>query len=100
MGDAWPCADRGPRHGPTRTSTAVVLWRPWKPDSIGQTAPHEWVLVDKMGRTLAGLIKTEGSGVGEAGEYYIKNQAEDRLVKCSSLREAQEIAEALADADA
>jgi hypothetical protein len=53
-----------------------------------------------MGRTLAGLIKTEGSGAGEAGEYYIKNQAEDRLVKCSSLREAQQIAEALAEADA
>ncbi len=67
---------------------------------MARTAPHEWALVDKMGRTLAGLIKTEGSGVGEAGEYYIKNQAEDRLVKCSSLREAQEIAEALADADA
>jgi hypothetical protein len=64
-----------------------------------QTAPHEWALVDKMGRTLAGLIKTEGAGVGEAGEYYIKDQAEDRRVKCSSLREAQEIAEALADAD-
>jgi hypothetical protein len=65
-----------------------------------QTAPHEWALVDNMGRTLAGLIKTEGSGAGEAGEYYIKNQAEDRLVKCSSLREAQQIAEALAEADA
>ena len=65
-----------------------------------QTAPQEWALVDKMGRTLAGLIKQEGSGVGEAGEYYIKNQAEDRLVRCSSLKEAQDIAEALADADA
>jgi hypothetical protein len=64
-----------------------------------QTAPHEWALVDKMGRTLAGLIKKDGPGTGEAGEYYIKTQAEDRLVKSASLEEAQETAAALVDVE-
>jgi hypothetical protein len=64
-----------------------------------QPAPHEWASVDKLGRTLAGLIKKEGSGVGEAGEYYVKLAAEDRLLKFSSLGEAQETAEALVDVE-
>jgi hypothetical protein len=64
-----------------------------------QTATHEWALVDKMGRTLAALIKKDGWGVGEAGEYYIKTQAEDRLLRFSSLEDAQETAASLVEVE-
>jgi hypothetical protein len=62
-----------------------------------QRSPTEWFLIDGTGRTVATLEKKEGSGGAETGEYYISVLAEDRLVECSSLEDAQKSAEALAD---